>query len=188
MVSLLEEILGQQHSGPLRRRKTGGWCSHKLTNSAEGELAALTARGSIRKAKKGLGSGAAQGSAECRKNWTAALIPRSLGSGTHPTSAENAQAARVGWGGGRYTAARGVLERTKSQQNKYRVALARQTGAHECSGPTGERQEHVDAIISFAGAGQRRRLCRGLDIQTIKGKSATYQKNVDSSSTRGSCS
>ena len=25
-------------------------------------------------------------------------------------------------------------------------------------GPTGERQEHLDAVISFAGAGQRRRL------------------------------
>ena len=34
--------------------------------------------------------------------------------------------------------------------------------------PTGERQEHLDAIISFAGVGQRRRLCRGLDILTIK--------------------
>ena len=35
-------------------------------------------------------------------------------------------------------------------------------------GPTGERQEHLDAIIYFAGAGQRRRLFRGLDILTIK--------------------
>ena len=35
-------------------------------------------------------------------------------------------------------------------------------------GPTGERQEHLDASVSFAGAGQRRRLFRGLDILTIK--------------------
>ena len=34
--------------------------------------------------------------------------------------------------------------------------------------PTGERQEHLDAIVSFAGAGQRRRLFRGLDTLTIK--------------------
>ena len=33
-------------------------------------------------------------------------------------------------------------------------------------GPIGERQEHLDAIISFAGVGQRRRLFRGLDILT----------------------
>ena len=36
------------------------------------------------------------------------------------------------------------------------------------SGPTGERQEHLDAIASFAGAEQRRRLFRGLDVLTIK--------------------
>ena len=35
-------------------------------------------------------------------------------------------------------------------------------------GPTGERQEHLDAIISFAGAGQRRRLFRGRDVLLIK--------------------
>ena len=33
-------------------------------------------------------------------------------------------------------------------------------------GPAG--QEHLDAIVSFTGAGQRRRLFRGLDILTIK--------------------
>ena len=35
-------------------------------------------------------------------------------------------------------------------------------------GPTGERQEHLDAIVSFARANQRRRLFRQLDILTIK--------------------
>ena len=35
-------------------------------------------------------------------------------------------------------------------------------------GPVGERQAHLDAIVSFAAAGQRRRLFRGLDILTIK--------------------
>ena len=35
-------------------------------------------------------------------------------------------------------------------------------------GPTGERQEHLGAIVSFAGAGQIRRLFWGLDILTIK--------------------
>ena len=34
-------------------------------------------------------------------------------------------------------------------------------------GPIGERQEHLDAIVSLVGAGQRRRLFRGLDILTI---------------------
>ena len=35
-------------------------------------------------------------------------------------------------------------------------------------GPTGERQEHLVATISFAGAGQRRRMFRGRDILTNK--------------------
>ena len=35
-------------------------------------------------------------------------------------------------------------------------------------GPTGERQEHLDAVVAFAGAAQRRRLFPGLDILTIK--------------------
>ena len=35
-------------------------------------------------------------------------------------------------------------------------------------GPTGERQKHLDAIISFTGAGQKRRLLWGLDILTVK--------------------
>ena len=48
---------------------------------------------------KGLVGGAAQGSAECRRNWTAALILRSLGIGTHPTSVERADGARRAWGG-----------------------------------------------------------------------------------------
>ena len=34
--------------------------------------------------------------------------------------------------------------------------------------PTGERQEHLDAVVSFAAAGQRRRLFRVLDILTVK--------------------
>ena len=36
------------------------------------------------------------------------------------------------------------------------------------SRPPGEPQDHLDAIVSFAGAGQRRRLFRGLDVLTIK--------------------
>ena len=38
---------------------------------------ALTARGSISRAMKGLVGGAAQGSADCCRNWTTALVPRS---------------------------------------------------------------------------------------------------------------
>ena len=49
----------------------------------ETRACALTARGSLSKSMKGLVGGAAQGPADCRKNWTTALIPRSSGFGTH---------------------------------------------------------------------------------------------------------
>ena len=35
-------------------------------------------------------------------------------------------------------------------------------------GPAGDRQEHLDEIVSFEGAGQRRRLFSSLDILTTK--------------------
>ena len=97
---LNSKILGQQNSGPLRRAAKR---VQTLTDEQRGQRAcALTARGSISRAMKGLVGGAAQGSADCRRNWTTAPIPRSSGIGTHPTSAECAEAARIAWSGGRY--------------------------------------------------------------------------------------
>ena len=70
--------------------------------------------------------------------------------------------------GGRYKVARSAMrEQWRSKTaiaSLPNVKLARMSAP----GPTGERQEHLDAIISFAGAGQRRRLFRGLDILTMK--------------------
>ena len=75
------------------------------TDEQRGKRAcALTARGSISKAVKGLVGGAAQGSADCQKNWTTALIPRIWGLGTHTTCAACAEAARIAWRDGRYKA------------------------------------------------------------------------------------
>ena len=103
---LVGRVLGQQHSGPLRRRKR---TVQPQTDEQCGRRAcALTATESISGAVKGLVGGAAQGSADCRKNWTTALNLRSSGSGTRPTSTERAEAARVAWGGGRHKAARGA--------------------------------------------------------------------------------
>ena len=96
---LIPKILVQQHSGALRRKKG---VTQPQTDEQRGKRAcALTARGSISKAMKGLVGGAAQGSADCRRNWTTAYIPRSSGIGTHPTPAESVRAARIAWGGGR---------------------------------------------------------------------------------------
>ena len=66
------------------------------TDEQRGKRAcAMTGRGSTSKVMKGVVGGAAQGSADCRKNWTTAWIPWSSGSGTHPTNAECAEAARL---------------------------------------------------------------------------------------------
>ena len=43
---------------------------------------------------------------------------------------------------------------------------------------TGERQEHLDAVISIAGAGQRSRLFRVLDILTDKWATRTSQMMI----------
>ena len=81
---LISKVLGQQSFGPPRRTARG---VQPQRDEQRGKRAcALTARGSIIRAMKGLVGGAAQGSADCRTNWTTALIPRSSGFGTHPTS------------------------------------------------------------------------------------------------------
>ena len=100
------------------------------------------------------------------ENWTTALIPRSVDFGTHPTSAETGQRV-FAWEGGRYKAARGAMR----EQGRSKTGIASLPHV-KCApmgalGPVGERQEHLDAIISFAGVGKRRRLFRGLDILTI---------------------
>ena len=135
------------------------------TDEQRGKRAcALTASGSTNKAVKRLVGGAAQGSADCRKNWTAALIPRSSGSGTHPTSAECAEAARTAWGGGRHKAAWSAMR----EQGRSKKGIASLPHVKLALDPTGERRERLDAIVSFAGAGQRPLLFRGLDILTIE--------------------
>ena len=117
---------------------------------------------------KGLVGWAAQGSADCRRNWTTALIPRSSGIGTHPTSVECAEAARIAWGGWRYKLARSAI-REQGRSKRGIASLPHfKLAPVSAPGPTGERQEHLDAIVSFAGDGHRRRLFRGLDILTIK--------------------
>ena len=80
----------------------------------------------------------------------------------------SAEAARNAWGGGRYTAARSPMW----EQGRSKTGIASlphvKLAPMSASGPTGERQTHLDAIISSAGAGQRRRLFRGLDVLTKK--------------------
>ena len=81
---------------------------------------------------------------------TTALIPRSSGIGTRRTSAECAEAARVGQGGGRYTAARSAMR----EQGRNRTGIASlphvKLSPMSATGPTGEREEHFDAVPQAA--------------------------------------
>ena len=117
---------------------------------------------------KGLVGWAAQGSADCRRNWTTALLPPTSGIGTHPTSVECAEAARIAWGGGRYKPARSAMRERGRSKTGIASLPHFKLAPISAPGPTGERQEQLDAIVSFAGAGHRRRLFRGIDILTIK--------------------
>ena len=113
---LICKVLGQQNSGMLRR--TARRVPPQTDEQRPKRACALTARASISKAMKGLVGGAAQGSADRRRNWTTLLIPRSSGIGTHPTSAECAEAARIAWGGGRYRAARAAMREQGCEVSK----------------------------------------------------------------------
>ena len=103
---------------------------------------------------------------QVRKNWTTALIPRSSGLGTYPTNAKCVEAARAAWRGGRYRASRGAMrEQGRSKTGSASIPHVK-LAPMGAPGPTGERQERLDAAVSFAGVGQRRRLFRGLDVLT----------------------
>ena len=125
---LIGKVLGQQNSGA--RRRTTGRTQPQTDEQCGRRACALTARGTISKAMKGLVVGAAHGSADCRRNWTTALIPRSSGIGTHPTNAECVEAARFAWSGWRYQ--RGD-EGARTQQNMHSIPASRQAVSNECS-------------------------------------------------------
>ena len=127
----ISDLISKVRSGPPRRTARG---VQPQTDEQRGKRAcALTARASISKAMKGLVGGAAQGSADCRRNWATALIPRSSDIGTHPSSAECAEAAGISWGGGRYKLARSAMR----EQGRSKTGIASlphvKTVANECS-------------------------------------------------------
>ena len=140
-----------------------GPCCH-IDEQHGRRVRAQTTSGSISKTMKGLVGGFSQASADCRKNGTAAWLPKSSGFGTHPTSTECAQAVRVAW----RRQVQGSACNLRGQGRRKQVSLPHvKLAPMSAPGSTGERQEHLDAVISFAGAGQRRRLFRGLDIHSF---------------------
>ena len=94
--SLLKSRKGVDRNSELKQRlhlwEIG---TQPQTDEQRGKRAcALTAPGSTSKAMKGLVGGAAQGSADCRRNWTTALILRSSAWRVVQIGAERDEGAR----------------------------------------------------------------------------------------------
>ena len=123
-------ILGQQHTG---QQNSDGKKMQLQTEEQRGKRAcALTARGSISKAMKVRLGGDAAGTAECELE------------------------QRVQHGEEAGTKKPVVLLERARVASVPQVKLAPMSA----SGPAGERQEHFDAVVALAGAGQRRRMFR----------------------------
>ena len=171
MDELVQWVVGQQLSQNSRSQRGSLHDFDKLTeDEAKGRRACIQAAvGSRSKAMKGLVGGVAHGSPEERARWTESLIPRSEDASLcHPSSEDHALSQTMAWGGGNFQRAKAAMcevgrERTSMAGIPY-VKLA----PLSAPGPTGDRQEHLDAIIDFAGAAHRRRLFRTLDKLTVR--------------------
>ena len=78
----------------------------------------------------------------CR-NWTTALIPQSSGIGTHPTSAECVEPARIAWEGGRYKRARSAMREQGRSKTGVPSLPHVKLSPMSAPCPAGERQEHL---------------------------------------------
>ena len=139
-------VIGAESFWTTANRASRGKEHMKPQTEERGKRACVpTARGSISAIKGPVGSAVA-GTAAQRKLWTALIA-----SSSEP---EPAQATL-------YT--RRTTKRTEPQQNRARIAPSQ--APMSAPGPTGERQEHSDGIVAFAGAGRRRRMLRVFDSQ-----------------------
>ena len=137
----------------------------------------VTARGSISKATKGLVSGAAAGSAECRKRWTTALIPGSSGASSSDTSSlgrrqipDNPQRC----------------EGTRTQQNRNRFAPTCQTGTCECQVLQANDKNIWMPSLPSQVQDRKEDSSESSTSSQSSGRQEIFQKNVDSYSIRSS--
>ena len=115
---------------------------------------------------KGLVGGAAWGSANCRRNWTTALLRRVRAFELIPPMRSSPRRRELL---GRWKVQTGTErdEGARPNQNRCRFAATCQSVACQCSW-SHWRTAGTPGCRRLAGAGQRRRLFRGLDILTIK--------------------
>ena len=97
------------------------------------------------------------------------MIPRSAREAAALASSADIQLAeRLAWGEGDVRQAKSAM-REANKQREGKAMLPQVRIALMCAaGPSGERQEHLDDIVKFAGVSQRRRLFKAIDDLTIK--------------------
>ena len=118
---------------------------------------------------KGLVGGVADDSVEERRQWAESLFPRScLPGAAHPSEEERTSARSKAWGNGDAQAAKAAMCDVGPQKKGFASLPHVRLMPMSAPGPTGDRQEHLDAVVDNAGAGQRRRLFRAIDELTVK--------------------
>ena len=151
--------------------------SHHKANSCEddederrGKRARRQAAiGSRSKAMKSLVGGIASGTASQRQYWGEALIPRSdEAHQAHPDLSERRTAKVSAWGKGCFRQAKSEMRECGRQRTGIASLPHFRLKPLSAPGPTGDRQEHLDAITDFPGAGQRRKVFRALDTLTVR--------------------
>ena len=140
------------------------------SEDAKGRRArAKTALNQGSNAMKRLIGGVASADATTREAWAKSLIPRSVrGEATFTSAEESREAKAMAWGEGEFQQAK-VAMKEANRQNNGKVSLPHVRLAAMCAtGPSGERQEHIDDIVKFADVSQRRRLFRSIDVLTVR--------------------
>ena len=160
---LVLRVCGQQAETNRRQdRHMDG--PHGASEEAKGKRAnRLTAANAVSKAVKGLVGGVATGSTEEREEWTIDLIPRSTVPNGPCASASELDASRAcSWGSGDVRQARQEMRRAgKRSYGPPKMPWVRLV-LKAAPGPSGDRQEHLDAVMESAGASQKRsRTCTG---------------------------
>ena len=171
MDALITHIIGQQlrldaASKRDRSRDAGmDGDDEKLGKRARVQVAV----GLRSKAMKGLVGGIAEGDTEEKRVWAESLIPRSAEPALAPADDAERDASRsLAWGQGDARAAKAAMREVGRQKTGLASLPHVKIAPMSAPGPSGDRQEHLDSIVDFAGAGQRRKLFRALDQLTVR--------------------
>jgi hypothetical protein len=81
---------------------------------------------------------------------------------------ERAAASTASWGKGNAQEAKKAMREAGRQKTGHASLPYVKMAPLSAPGPSGDRQEDLDAVVEFAGAGQRRRLFRALDTLTVR--------------------